>query len=79
VALDPRPGPDRLIYSSESLPQSLTVIGDVVLRLYAASSAPDTDWFGWAAWEDPDDRRVRLLARVTRSGEEATRRDGPWV
>jgi predicted acyl esterase len=39
----------------------MTVIGEVKLRLYAASSAPDTDWFGWVAWEDPKTGRVRLL------------------
>jgi hypothetical protein len=59
--LDPSPRLDRLIYTAEPLPQPLAVLGEVVLRLYAASSAPDTDWFGWAAWEDPDDGRIRLL------------------
>jgi predicted acyl esterase len=39
----------------------LTVIGEVWLRLHAASSAPDTDWFAWVAWEDPATGRVRLL------------------
>jgi hypothetical protein len=39
----------------------LTIIGEVWLRLYAASSAADTDWFAWAAWEDPATGRVRLL------------------
>ena len=59
--LDPDPRPDRVLYASAPLEAPLTVIGDVWLRLYASSSAPDTDWFGWVAWEDPVTRRVRLL------------------
>ena len=59
--LDSTPGPDRLLYASERLAEPLTIIGEVRLRLYAASSAPDTDWFAWAAWEEPITGRVRLL------------------
>jgi uncharacterized protein len=59
--LDPRPRGDRVLYVSEPLSAPLTVIGSVVLRLYAASSARDTDWFAWVAWEDPATGRTRLL------------------
>jgi putative CocE/NonD family hydrolase len=59
--LDPGPRPDRLLYSSAPFTEPLTVIGDVVLRLHAGSSALDTDWFAWVAWEDPATGRVRLL------------------
>jgi len=59
--LDPGPGSSRVMYHSEPLPQAMTVIGEVKLRLYAASSAPDTDWFGWVAWEDPKTGQLRLL------------------
>ena len=59
--LDPDPGPDRVLYRSAPLDTALTVIGEVWLRLHAASSAPDTDWFAWVAWEDPATGRVRLL------------------
>ena len=59
--LDPDPGPDRVLYRSEPLEKPLTVIGEVWLRLHAASSALDTDWFAWVAWEDPVTGRVRLL------------------
>jgi putative CocE/NonD family hydrolase len=59
--LDPDPGPDRVLYRSVPLEKSLTVVGEVWLRLHAASSAPDTDWFAWVAWEDPATGRVRLL------------------
>ena len=61
VAPDPSPRPDRLFYVSEPLAQPLTLIGSVVLRLHARSSAPDTDWFGRVAWEEPGGGRVRLL------------------
>jgi putative CocE/NonD family hydrolase len=60
-ALDPGPRADRALYASEPLPAPLTVVGSVVLRLYAASSARDTDWFAWVGWEDPATRRQRLL------------------
>jgi uncharacterized protein len=59
--LDPRPRPDRVVYTSAPLDEPLTVIGDVLLHLDAGSSAPDTDWFAWVAWEDPATGRVRLL------------------
>jgi uncharacterized protein len=59
--LDPGPRADRLLYASSPLAEPLTVIGNVLLRLHAATSAPDTDWFAWVAWEEPDTGRVRLL------------------
>ena len=37
------------------------MIGSVRLRLYAASTAPDTDWFAWVAWDDPATGQTRLL------------------
>ena len=49
------------MYASEPLAEPLTIIGEVGSACYAASSAPDTDWFAWAAWEDPATGRVRLL------------------
>jgi putative CocE/NonD family hydrolase len=59
--LDPAPRPDRLLYASPPLTEPLAVIGSVRLRLYAASTAPDTDWFAWVAWDDPATGRTRLL------------------
>jgi putative CocE/NonD family hydrolase len=52
---------DRLLYVSEPLEEPLTVIGSVRLRLHAETSGPDTDWFAWIAWEDPESGTVRLL------------------
>jgi putative CocE/NonD family hydrolase len=44
-AFDQRPIEDRcLIYTSEPLARALTIIGGVRCRLWAASSARDTDW-----------------------------------
>jgi putative CocE/NonD family hydrolase len=59
--LDPGPRADRLLYVTEPLADPLAVVGPVVLRLHAATSAPDTDWFAWVAWEDLATGRVRLL------------------
>jgi len=54
---------DRLIYVSPPLDEPLTLIGPVILHLFAASDAKDTDWFAWVAWEDPETGQVRLLTR----------------
>jgi hypothetical protein len=46
-AADQRPLADRrdiLVYQSEPLEERLEVTGNPVVELYAASSAPDTDW-----------------------------------
>ena len=59
--LDPSRRPDRLLYASPPLSAPLTVIGSVRLRLHAASTAPDTDWFAWVAWDDPVTGQTRLL------------------
>jgi len=47
-ATDQRPLADRqdiLVYQSEPLQERFEVTGNPVVELYAASSAPDTDWF----------------------------------
>ncbi|MFH1922619.1 MAG: CocE/NonD family hydrolase [Planctomycetota bacterium] len=47
-ASDQRPLADRediLVYQSEPLTERIEVTGNPVVELYAASSAPDTDWF----------------------------------
>lgn len=36
---------DVLTYTSEPLDKPMTILGDIKLTLYAASDAPDTDWF----------------------------------
>jgi putative CocE/NonD family hydrolase len=59
--LDPSRRPDRLLYASAPLPAPLTVIGSVRLRLHVASTAPDTDWFAWVAWDHPATGQTRLL------------------
>jgi uncharacterized protein len=59
--LDTASRPDRLLYVSPPLSEPLAVIGSVRLRLYAASTALDTDWFAWVAWDDPAAGQTRLL------------------
>jgi putative CocE/NonD family hydrolase len=52
---DQRPIEDRcLIYTSEPLPQDVTIIGNVTCILHAMSSAPDTDWVVRLTDVDPD-------------------------
>ena len=60
-SLDDSERGDRLIFRSGSLEKPLTLIGPVILRLFAATDVPDTDWFAWVGWEEPETKRVRLL------------------
>lgn len=45
---------DVLTYTSEPLTTPLTLLGDITLTLYAASDAPDTDWFAVLTEVFPD-------------------------
>lgn len=45
---------DVLTYTSEPLTAPLTILGDIELRLHAASNAPDTDWFAVLTEVYPD-------------------------
>lgn len=59
--IDDREGDDRLVFRSFPLARSVTVVGPIRLRLFAASSARDTDWFAWVAWQEPELHTIRLL------------------
>jgi len=75
--LDSRP--DVLTYTSAPLDAPLTVVGLVELDLYAASSAPDTDFVARLVDLQPDGRAINLthagglLRARYRSGYEATK------
>jgi len=45
---------DVLTYTSAPLTDPLTILGDITLVLYAASDAPDTDWFAVITEVFPD-------------------------
>ena len=45
---------DVLTYTSEPLSTPLTILGDIKLKLHAASDAPDTDWFAILTEVYPD-------------------------
>ena len=49
---------DVLTYTSEPLKRSLTILGDIVLVLHAASDCPDTDWYSMLTEVFPDGRSI---------------------
>lgn len=59
--------PDVLCYSTPSLGEDLTVIGPVTVRLYAASSAVDTDFVARLVDVFPDGRAYNLTDGVIRA------------
>lgn len=56
-----------LVYTSEPLPEPIEVIGDVSVTLYAASSAPDTDFTARLCIVDDDGRSVNLQEGILRT------------
>jgi putative CocE/NonD family hydrolase len=56
-----------LVYTSAPLDAVLDLIGDVTVTLYAASSAPDTDWTARLCRVDPDGRSVNLQEGIIRA------------
>jgi putative CocE/NonD family hydrolase len=59
--------PDVLVFSSAPLPADLEVTGHVRARLYASTSAPDTDWMVKLVDVDPDGRVFRLVDGMIRA------------
>ncbi len=59
--------PDVLCYSTPALSEDLTVIGPVTLRLYAASSAVDTDFVARLVDVFPDGRAYNLTDGIIRA------------
>jgi uncharacterized protein len=75
-AFDQRPVEERsdvLVYTSPALEQDLEVIGPVQVRLWAASSAPDTDFTAKLVDVRPDGYARNLQDGILR----AAYRDGP--
>jgi len=72
-----RPGPfdqrpverrdDMLVYTTEPLAEEIEVTGPVIVKLYAASSAPDTDFVARLTDVYPDGRSINLTEGVIRA------------
>jgi len=58
---------DVLVYTSEPITEALEVTGRVRVRLWAATSAPDTDWSAKLIDVHPDGYAQRLLGGVIRA------------
>lgn len=58
---------DVLIYTTEPLEHDTEVTGPVLLKLFAASSAPDTDWVGRLCDVYPDGRSFNITEGVIRA------------
>ena len=58
---------DVLVYTSDVLQQDTEVTGPVVLRLYAASSAVDTDFVAKLTDVYPDGRSINITEGVIRA------------
>jgi putative CocE/NonD family hydrolase len=59
--------PDVLSYSSAPLEKDTEVTGPVILKLFAASSAPDTDFIGRLSDIYPDGRVINITEGVIRA------------
>jgi uncharacterized protein len=69
-ARDQRPNeerPDVLVYTSEELTEDYTAIGVVYATLYAASSAPDTDFVARLVDVYPDGRAIGVTDGIIRA------------
>jgi putative CocE/NonD family hydrolase len=58
---------DVLCYTSEVLTEPLDIVGDVALRLYASSSAVDTDFFAKLLDVLPDGRVLEIASGLVRA------------
>jgi len=59
--------PDVLVYSSEPLSKDMEVTGPVRATLYAATSAPDTDWVVKVCDVSPDGRTLNVCDGILRA------------
>lgn len=58
---------DMLVYSSEPLVERVEIAGPVALELYAASSAPDTDFTAKLVDVHPNGRAINLCQGIVRA------------
>ena len=68
LGADQRPVEERLTrYTSPRLRKALSLVGDITLRLHAASSAPDTDWIAKLTWVRPGGASVIISGGILRA------------
>jgi uncharacterized protein len=70
--------PDVLVYSTPILEQDMEVVGPISARLFAATSAGDTDWMVRLIDLCPDGRALFLAEGVMRARHRDDRRDGAF-
>ena len=58
---------DVLVYTTEILKQDMEVTGPVIVKLFAASSAPDTDWVARLCDVYPDGKSFNITEGVIRA------------
>ena len=58
---------DVLVYTSEKLPEDLEVTGPVIAKIFAASTAPDTDFVARLCDVHPDGRSINITEGVIRA------------
>jgi hypothetical protein len=58
---------DVLVYTSDELTEDTEVTGPIIVKLFAASSAPDTDWVARLCDVLPDGRSINLAEGVIRA------------
>jgi uncharacterized protein len=58
---------DILVYSSEILPSDIEITGPIVIKLYAATTAADTDFTGKLVDVFPDGRAYNLVDGIVRA------------
>jgi hypothetical protein len=59
--------PDVLVYTTEPLERDTEVTGPVLLKLFAASSAPDTDFVARLTDVYPDGRSINITEGIIRA------------
>lgn len=79
--IDTRPaarGSDVLVYSSEPLASDMEVVGPIFARLYAATSAKDTDWMLRLVDVRPDGHAAFLCDGVMRARHRDPEKEGAF-
>ena len=69
-------GPDVLVYTTPPLEEEVEVTGPITAKLYAASSARDTDWMVRLIDVQPDGFSAMLCEGVMRARHRDPERDG---
>jgi putative CocE/NonD family hydrolase len=58
---------DVVVYTTEPLEEDLTIVGDVLVALYASCNVRDTDWWAYLSDVYPDGQSVRLTTGMIRA------------